>query len=95
MRTELFNLRIEEIASVGKFRLKEFRKIKVFLLLGNRFARNADFAGTEMKRLDIKEFRNLRMYFIAEKILPDRTERQEAVRENPLRPVLPNPCPLP
>ena len=48
-----------------------------------------------MKRLDIKEFRNLRMYFVAEKILPDRTERQEAVRENPLRPVLPNPCPLP
>ena len=48
-----------------------------------------------LKRLDIKEFRNLRMYFVAEKILPDRTERQEAVRENPLRPVLPNPCPLP
>ena len=38
VRTELFNLRIEKITPVGKFRLKEFRKIKVFLLLGNRFA---------------------------------------------------------
>ena len=48
-----------------------------------------------MKCFDIKEFRNLRMYSVAEKILPYRTERQEAVRKNPFRPVFPNPCSLP